>query len=84
MNDERRPAAPPATTNQRRSGYQPIRLGSQALARLTDLETALFDLAQVEPRGAMLATVLWLVSERIERHHLRPHASIVYEWLEAA
>jgi hypothetical protein len=61
-----------------------VQLGSRALAELRHLEDALDDLADVEPRGSVLASVMWLVRERIERHHLRPHAPIVDEWLEKA
>jgi hypothetical protein len=28
----------------------------------------------------VLASVLWLVQERIDRHHARPHRAVIKEW----
>lgn len=63
-------------------GQLPPRDGAshRALRAMVALELELHALAADEPRGEGLAVVLWLVRERLERHHLRPNHAILEEW----
>jgi hypothetical protein len=61
-----------------------IACGSYALAALHELELALDELAALEPRGGELALVLAVARDRIDRHHVQPHAPVLEEWGLAA